>query len=146
MNYLTIWDFILLPFYLLLIYIIASWIKNKHIEKSPEYKYYVWGLFAKIFGGIGVCLIYTLYYDGGDTTAYIRSSIALGNLLFKEPAGFFSILTGNLTTENWSLFDYTTGWPSYYRRQDVKSFSVVRFVSIFSILGFKSFIFTTILI
>ncbi len=144
MKYLTIWDFVLLPFYLLLIYFIASWIKNRHIEKSPEYKYYVWGLFAKIFGGIGVCLIYEFYYDGGDTTYYIKSSIALGNLLFKDPAGFFSILTGNLSLENWLLFDHTTGWPGYYHNE--KSFTVIRFVSIFSILGFKSFILTTILI
>jgi hypothetical protein len=64
------WDWLLLPFYLLAIYFIAVWIRNKNIRSQPLYKYFLWGLFVKIIGAIGVCMVYVYYYsDGGDTLA-----------------------------------------------------------------------------
>ncbi|MCK4661854.1 MAG: hypothetical protein KAT68_03230 [Bacteroidales bacterium] len=144
MEYFSFIDVFLIPVSLIIIYFIAANIKLRKIDNSPEYRYYVWGLFAKIFGAIGLCIIYTKYYEGGDTTAYFKSSVALGNLLFKSPGTFFSILSGNLSPENYSHFNFSTGWPAYYN--DPTAFSVVRFVSIFTIIGFKRFYLTSIII
>ena len=64
-------DYIVISVYLIIMFLMANYIKNRHIDQNPIYKYYVWGLFAKVAGAVAMGLIYTLYYkDGGDTTAY----------------------------------------------------------------------------
>ncbi|RLD47225.1 MAG: hypothetical protein DRI94_14125, partial [Bacteroidetes bacterium] len=140
-NYIDIWDFILLPFYLVIIYFIARFIKDKNIREHPEYKYYITGLFASIFGSIFFCLIYNYYYQGGDTIGYYISAKALNNLMHKDFGAFFSIFTGHLTQENYSVFDATTGYPWYYR--DAQSFTTVRFASVFLIFGLKKILLTS---
>ncbi len=144
MEYLSAWDIVLIPVYLGIIILFANSVKRRKILHHPEYKFYTWGLFAKIFGAISVCVIYTLYYQGGDTTAYFKSAVAFGKLFFKNPGAYFSIFGGNLSPENYSFFDSSTGFPFFYN--DVKAFAVVRFVSIFTIFGLRNFYLTSMLI
>lgn len=144
-SYIDIWDFVLLPFYLVIIYIIARYIKDKNINEHPEFKYFIYGLFASIFGSIFFCLIYNYYYGGGgDTIGYYISSKALNNLMYKNFGVYLSILSGHLTPENHSYFDSNTGYPWYWN--DSQSFTTVRITSIFIIFGLKKFILTSVLI
>lgn len=143
---LSVYDILLTPFYLLVIFLFARRVRNKNIVTNPVYKYYIPGLFAKIAGGIGVCLIYTFYYRGGDTTGYFQGGTAMVNLLFKNPEGCFSILFGNVDGESWLLFDYSTGWPPWYMWRDPNTFFVIRFIAPLVLLAFKSFIVTAILL
>jgi len=143
-NYIDIWDYILLPFYLVIIYFIARFIKDKNINEHPEFKYYIKGLFASVFGSIFFCLIYNYYYGGGDTIGYYISAKALNNLMYKDFHSYLSILTGHLTPENYSAFDSNTGYPWYY--SDPQSFTVVRFTSVFLILGLRKFILSSIIV
>ncbi len=146
MKFLTIWDFVLLPIYVFIPYIIAKSYQKRKILKDPIYKYYTSGLMMKIFGGIGICIIYTFYYNGGDTLAYNEGAVAMSNMLFKSPETFFSLLFNNRTPENWSMFDVNTKWPPLYMYKDTLTFSVSRFSWIFSLFGFRSFVLTTILL
>src|ERR1035437_2475795 len=143
-GYITIIDFILLPFYLLIIYFVAIRIQNKNIDDTPCYKYYVKGLFAKLAISIIFCCIYVFYYQGGDTTGYFNSSVSLGKIFFKNPAYYFDMMRGNLSMENYTIFDFDTNAPGYYR--DSQSFAVVRFVSPITIITFNSYILSTILL
>lgn len=144
MKFLEIWDLILPPFYLGIIYFFARSIQKKNILKIPEYKYFIWGLYAKIIGGIGVVLVYCFYYVGGDTIGYFEGSVYTSNLLSVDPQAYFSILSGNLSPENFSAFTVETGYPMYYK--DFQSFSVIRFTSILTFFAGKSFMVTTILV
>jgi len=146
MKFLTIWDFVLLPIYVFIPYIIAKSYQKRKILKDPIYKYYTSGLMMKIFGGIGICIIYTFYYNGGDTLAYNEGAVAMSNMLFKSPETFFSLLFNNRTLENWSMFDASTTWPPSYMYKDTLTFSVIRFSSFFALLGCRSLVLTTILI
>jgi len=146
MEYITIWDFILLPLYIIIIYFIAYKIKSRNIEKRPEYKYYISGLFVKIFGGICVCLIYIYYYKGGDTISYYESALAVSNMLYKSSDVFFSILSGDLSKENFSFFDASTSWPPSYIYKDPSTFAVGRFSVPFMFFSFKSYFIVSILI
>lgn len=139
-------DILLSPLYLLVIFLFARRIRKKNIANNPIYRYYIPGLFAKMVGGISVCLIYTLYYEGGDTIGYFQGGTAMVNLLFKNPEGCFSILLGNVGGGGWFLFDHSTGWPAYYMWRDPNTFFVIRFITPLILLGFKSFIVTTILL
>jgi hypothetical protein len=138
-------DYIVISVYLIIMFLMANYIKNRHIDQNPIYKYYVWGLFAKVAGAVAMGLIYTLYYkDGGDTTAYYRSSEALVNLFLQNPMGYFKILFGEVSKETiLSSFSNQTGYPMYWTKYT--SFSVVRVTSFFTIIGLKNYFTSTIL-
>lgn len=143
-EYLKVYDIFLVPAYLLIIYVVSTIITNREIGQRPHYKYFRWGLFAKLLAGLVFCSIYLFYYEGGDTLYYYSGSKSLVKLIGKDFSTFLSILFGNNNIENYSVFDSSTGWPIYYR--DSSAFSVVRFSVFFIILGLGSFLGTTIVL
>src|SRR3977135_1261465 len=86
MDYLSFMDLIIAPILLIFFFIIANAIKARHIEQEPYYKYFVPALFLKVFGGIGVCLVYVYYYNGGDTTGYYIDNTCVSRLFLKDPS------------------------------------------------------------
>lgn len=143
---LSIWDILLTPIYIFIIYIIAYRIKATQIIKHPEYTYFVKGITVKIFGGIAFALVYTFYYQGGDTYTYFIDSRALGKLFLTNMQPALSILMGNLTPENLSAFNAETGGLHYYVMKDSNTFTVVRYSMLFNLIGAQTYIPTTILI
>lgn len=141
---LTIFDLLLAPIYLIIIYFIASYIQHRNINKQPLYKWYTRGLMAKLFGAISVCLIYQLYYSNGDTVAYFETSRAILNLANKDIYVFFDVIRGHVTPENYSCFDSSTSWPVYWR--DEKALFVGRLLVPICFLSFKSFVIAAILL
>lgn len=111
------------------------------IESHPEYKYYTKGLYVKLIGGISLCLIYSLYYGGGDTVTYFSDGVCMFRLLFSNPAGFITVMRDGLNINNYFYFNDFTGFPVYYR--DYATFYVVRIATPFVVLGAGSFIVTT---
>ncbi|MCE3278822.1 MAG: hypothetical protein K0S44_1013 [Bacteroidetes bacterium] len=140
----TIFDLLLTPFYLLLIYSVAGSIQKKNEVKMPLYKWYTKGLIVKLLGAISVCLIYQFYYTGGDTVAYFQTARAICNLIHKDPLVFFDVLFGDNSPMNYSYFDSTTGWPVYWR--DEKALFVARWVVPLVFLSFKTFTVTAVLL
>ncbi len=137
-------DYTILAVYLVIMFLIASSIKNQKIEQNPVYRYYVWGLFAKVAGAVALGLIYTLYYKGGgDTTAYYISAEIMVNLLFENPTAFLRILAGETGGELHSFFTPQTGYPMYWGKYS--SFAVARAATPFAFLGFQNYFTATIL-
>jgi hypothetical protein len=140
----TLLDLILTPFYLLLVFVIASYIQRKHEHKNPVYRYFRAGAMAKAIGAVALCLIYTLYYDGGDTVNYFDTSYTVLNLWPKYKSEFFDVMMGHTTMENYSLFDNDTEWPFFWF--DDNAMFVSRFITPLCFLAFKTFIPTAILL
>jgi hypothetical protein len=135
---LSVFDLILTPIYIFIAWMIANFIQKKKLYNHPEYKYFTYGLLAKITGAIGLGLIYYFYYpDGGDTTNYFESARAYVNLFFKNKEDFFQGWIGS-SKEDYYFFDESTGYPVYYHR-DPNSFFVVRLLISLVALGFKSY-------
>lgn len=147
-GYFTIepWEYILLMFYLFIILVISIRTRNKHIAKSPSYKYYIPGLFAKLAGSTFFCMIYIYYYNGGDTTAYYECGLAYANLFMKNYASFFHVLFGANSIENLSFFDSSTGSPLQYMYNDSQTLMVIRVISPLLLLSFKSYLLCTVLL
>ena len=143
-TYYDLLDLLLTPLYLMVILIWARWYQQTKIDQHPEYKFFTLGLLAKIGGAIGVCLIYTFYYSGGDSTLYFDSSKAMLRLADQNPDGFLKVMLEPMSKENFSYFNSDTGWPAY--RKDVHSFFVVKIITLFSFLAGGSFINTAILL
>ncbi|MDA3890623.1 MAG: hypothetical protein PF517_03050 [Salinivirgaceae bacterium] len=141
-NLITIQDLFIVPFLLLVAYFVGTRIKNKHIKEKPYYKYFVWGLWVKIFAGLAFAGIYLFYYGGGDTVYYFHGTQCTVNMLAKDIPTFFKIIFGNHSPEVGSMFDRYTGYPYYFR--DPNSFSVCRFNVPFYLLGLGSYMGNTI--
>lgn len=139
-------DFLVTPLYLAIIFLLAKRIKDKRIEQEPYYRYFLPGLFIKIAGGIGVCLIYTLYYKGGDTVLYFDNGQLLAKMFIKNPDKMLEILwRDDISYREWFIYDYQASiYPVYVR--SVNSFFVLKCTWFLSTLAFNSFIGATILL
>ena len=86
LYYFTFVDFVYSAFLLFIIYYFAKSISDSNKHKGPEYKYFMPALLLKLLGGIGVVLIYNVYYYGGDIQALgvlrveLRSCVATSSL------------------------------------------------------------------
>jgi hypothetical protein len=132
------WDAVIAPVYIIILVMIANSIRIRKVHLQPEYKYFTWGLVAKMFGAIAVCLIYTFYYDGGDTVNYFTSTQAFANLMEKDFSSFMKAMFDAQTQENYSLFDSNTGYPLYW--WDARSTMVSKLLVPVYYLGMKSFV------
>ncbi len=67
MQYLTLWDLILGPIYLIILIAIARKMRDKRYPPGHALRqYYLKGLYAKFGGAIFIALVYQYYYRGGD--------------------------------------------------------------------------------
>src|SRR5690242_11626961 len=110
-------DFIVTPILLAIIFLYFKRVKDKRIEQEPYYKYYLPALFIKIAGGIGVCLIYTLYYKGGDTVLYFENDQLLAKMFYHNPEKMLEILwRDDISYREWFIYDYQASvYPVYVR-------------------------------
>lgn len=81
MKYVGIWDFIMVPLFLVLAHYFSSSTANKMIGENPEYKYYRKGFLFKIYAGLAFGLVYAFYYGGGDTMVYWRDAKILNSMI-----------------------------------------------------------------
>ncbi|MEO8762037.1 MAG: hypothetical protein ABI388_11155 [Bacteroidia bacterium] len=135
---LSVFDLLITPLYIFIAWLIANFIKNKNIYNKPEYKYFTYGLMAKIAGAIGLGLVYFFYYGGGDTTNYYESAKAYDNLFFKNQVDFWQGWLGDARGIEYYFFDDGTGYPVYHQK-DSNSFFVVRLLIPVVALGLKSY-------
>lgn len=94
MQFITLMDYLLLPFYLVVIFVIANNFKNKHYPPGhPWRKYFMPALNVKIFGAIFIGLVYQYYYGGGDTAYYFYQSKIVNEAISEDPfRGFILML------------------------------------------------------
>jgi hypothetical protein len=82
MQYLTIWDLVLAPIFLgVLIFIANRQREKKYPVGHPLRRYFLPGLYVKLFGAIFIALIYQYYYGGGDTFNYYNHSRIINSSL-----------------------------------------------------------------
>jgi hypothetical protein len=93
MQFITLLDYLLLPFYLIIIYVIANNFKNKYYSPGhPWRKYFIPALSVKIIGAIFIGLIYQYYYGGGDTAYYFYQSKIVNEAIFDNPGKGMALL------------------------------------------------------
>ena len=142
----SIEDLILVPLYLIVIIGLARLIKSNNINKYPEYKYFLKGLWFKIIGVSAFISVYLFYYGGGDTLAYFRGAKCLGNLLVQDFSKGLAVLFNTDSYENsYSSFNYETGFPHSHYFANKNTFLVCRLSAPLYLLGSKSFLITSFL-
>ncbi|MGC9331198.1 MAG: hypothetical protein ACP5DZ_04885 [Bacteroidales bacterium] len=142
-TYITIGDWLLLPVYLIFMLAIAIMYRGR-LKDEQDKKFFMWGLWAKLVGGLAFALVYVYYYGGGDTTSYWHSAKCLINLAGENFHAFWKLMTGSMDAEYLSAFNHNTGYPLY--RHDPKAFAVNRFLVPFVFLGAKKFLVSTLVL
>ncbi|HXP49595.1 MAG TPA: hypothetical protein VN922_06570, partial [Bacteroidia bacterium] len=144
--FIYLWEWLALPFYILIIYFISRAHQKNKIKDNPLYEYYQKGLILKILGGIAFALIYYYYYQGGDTFMYFESAMTMKNLMIQSFPSFARNEFGGATTANFALFNQNTGYPLLYMYNDPQTFSVIRLVTPIVFLSFSGYLISTVLI
>jgi hypothetical protein len=78
--------------YLLLIYIIAVFIRGHKVQTNPEYKFFIKGIAIKIIGALSFTMIYLFYYGDGDTVYYFEGARTLANIFLSDPVEYFELI------------------------------------------------------
>lgn len=141
------WEWLFVFFIIIVFAILAIRKKRKMILIHKEYQYYVYGLYARLFGALIFCVIYVYYYNkAGDTIAYFESSMALANLFDQDPMAYFEALKLSPSVEARTLFSDKTGYPYAYLYYDAKTFIIIKLISPITILTGKSFLISSVVV
>jgi hypothetical protein len=143
MQFFSFTDIILPPVVFAIILFFAKiYARNKQVD-HPEYRYFINGLLIKLFGGLSLCFVYTLYYPGGDTVQYYRDGLCFVRLLFTDPSSFLIVLTKKASFANLYYFNADSGYPAYFR--DPKAWFVVKITFLIVFFSMQSFVVATLL-
>ncbi|HRD52307.1 MAG TPA: hypothetical protein PKY96_06630 [Flavobacteriales bacterium] len=137
------WEWLGAVVYLAIIFFVFIRRRNKRMREFPEYRYYLTGVYAKLFGAMFFSLIYFYYYPGGDTTAYYYSALAMRNLAFADPQEYLRQLMGDNSMRAWLTYSEATAKPYQYVFFDKRTFAVLQATSVLAIFTFKSYLITS---
>lgn len=132
-QYLTIWDLILTPIYLLVIIAIARQQREKwYPEGHALRRYFLPGLYVKLGGAIFIGLIYQFYYGGGDTFHFYKHSLIINSSLNDSVDTWLKLILRQPIEGNPQLYPYVS-LMEWYR--DPSSYTVAVFGALFGLLN-----------
>ena len=132
-QYLTIWDLVLTPLYLVVLIFVAKRIRDKRYPVShPLRKYFLPGLLVKFGGAIFIALVYQYYYGGGDTYLYFTQSKIINSALDDSVSTWFKLLFRMSPEADPYIYRYSS---QLYWYNDAASYSVPAIGAIFGLLN-----------
>jgi hypothetical protein len=146
-QYITLLDFVLLPFIFLILYRVARFLRNRYLPKTnPLRPYFMPALLLKIAGAVAFAMVYNFYYGFGDTFHFYNMGTFFTNIFKHDLSNVFSVyLTGgddfyipkSNSAVNETNFDYL------YNHQ-LATIVVGRFSSFLGLFCFNNFLLITI--
>ena len=137
MQYITITDYLLLPFFLFIVFLIASYYRNKYYKKKhPLRKYFMWAFGLKIFGGIFVGLLYYYYYGGGDTLNYWHQTLIINSSLHDSFSTWFRLITNFADMYDTDAYPYTSQMYWYTSPPEFIISAIGAFLGLFTLTTF----------
>jgi len=108
MQYITINDYLLLPVYLFVVFILAAYFRNRYYPlKDPLRKYFMPAFSVKIMGAIFIGIVYQYYYKGGDTLNFWNHSAIINSSLGDSFAVWLRLITSSADPYDTDVFPYT---------------------------------------
>jgi hypothetical protein len=136
-QYLTTWDLVLTPIYLLILVSIAKWMRDRKYPKGhPLRRYYLPGLYVKFGGAIFIALIYQYYYEGGDTYNFYSHSRIINSALDNSISNWLQLLIRRSPDSNPALYPFTSQMEWY---NDPSSYTVSVIGALFGLLNGTSY-------
>lgn len=142
-EYITLLDYVILPFVLAIVYGIAYKYRNKHYPPNhPWRKYFIPGLTVKIFGALFISMVYVYYYEGGDTVNFYTQARVINTAIDNSLLKWFDLVLHIPDTSNPAYYDYIT---QLYWYDDIGSYIVCSITAVLSMLAFNTFLPTAVL-
>lgn len=138
MEFINLYDFLLVPVYIVLLYLLVSF-RSKKYGPDPLRKYFIAGFFLHMVGSILYCLIIIFYYGYGDSLTFFQGSEFLRKVI---SATGDPITPFTMNAEDFQrLVQTTNGLESPIPTGlDVSSnLTVVRISTVLSYIGFDSY-------
>lgn len=139
---LSIFDFVLLPFYLGIVYLVAYKMRDRLSKKNPLRKYFIPALSIKIFGAIFIGLIYGYYYKGGDTFYYFNQAQVLNSSFNESPFKWINLLFHIPSTDDVNYYQYISQMEWYV---DPASYTIVSLTAFLSAFTLNTYLSTSVL-
>lgn len=138
MQFITLTDYFLLPFFLLIIYAVAYFIRKRDYPPGhPWYPYFMTGLTLKIVGAILIGMIYQYYYGGGDTSMYFLTAKVVNSSFADSPGKWFNLIMHIPEWYDGEYFSYIDKMPWY---ASTSEYAVAAIAAIFGILCMTSYL------
>jgi len=143
MQFITITDYLLLPFYLMLIFFLAYQVRNKlYHEGHPWRKYFMPALTVKVFGAIFIGLTYQFHYGGGDTYHFFHFAGVINSSFTASPYKWLNLV---FHIPSWYDGDYYE-WVSQIHWYDaVQNYAVSSVAAVLGIFAFNTYLPTAVL-
>jgi hypothetical protein len=134
-------DLIVTPIIILLVYGFAYLVRSRVTDKVNR-KYFFPALTVKIVGAILLGLIYTFYYDGGDTFKFhTYGSRILWNIILDSPSKGVKLFFQDQENRE-ALYDFYSRIPIVY---DPPSFYIAKIATVFDLFTFSTYTATAVL-
>lgn len=132
-NFISIIDYVLVPFYLLIIYGVAIFIQNKdYPEGHPWRPYFMKGLTFKIVGAIMIGFVYQYYYGSGDTALYFVESKVINSAFSESPERWLKLILHIPSWYDGDYYKYISQMPWYDEVSEFTTCAIAAFVGIFT--------------
>lgn len=133
----TILDYILLPFYILLFYFIVK--KKTQKYEADLKKYIITAFFIRMFGSVAYSMLVQYYYGYGDSFMYYYGSNFITDQLGKDFSNISYFLVSGKEAEDW--YNFVVGDINYSGYFGIPSaFIIMKISAILSYLSFNKFI------
>lgn len=143
MQFLTLWDLLLTPFYLLLLVFLAKRQRNKRYPKGHALrKYYLPGLYAKFGGALFISFVYAFYYKGGDTFNYFSQAQIVNSALGDSVEKWIKLLFHSSYYESPEIYIYAA---QLYWYNSPTEYTVVVITALLGLFTFTTFLPTALL-
>jgi hypothetical protein len=137
-QYLTIWDLVLTPIYLILLGYFAMRHRDKNYPSGhPLHTYYLPGLWVKFGGVLFIALVYQYYYGGGDTFNYFKYANIVNSSLSDSLTTWVKLIFRVSVAEDYTLYPYASQIEFY---SDPASYAIVSITAILGLLTFNTYI------
>jgi hypothetical protein len=143
---LELFDIMLMPLFLVLIYFIGSRARARYAGNEVLYRYFGQAMWVKVFCAMAFCLVYMYYYNGGDTMAYYHWANQWSKYLFSNPVGAIEFIIEDDRMIFWN-FVYNSNWNNclYIMKYGSSEVFFVKIVSIVNLIGANSMLCTSML-
>jgi hypothetical protein len=132
-QYLTIWDWVLTPIYLLVLGLLAKRFRDKHYPKGHVlHRYFLPGLWVKFAGAIFIGLIYQFYYGGGDTFQFFAHARTINSAFDDSVLTWLKLFLRVPVDSDPALYQYVSQMEWYH---DPASYTTARIAAFLGLLN-----------
>lgn len=141
MQYITIFDYLLLPVYLFIFYAIIKKIAVKYPDPELR-KYFFMAFYLHMFGAVAYALMVQYYYGYGDSFVFYYGSDFLSTRLLRDPGNYQYFLKSAEDVKAW--YDFEVGDMNYSGYFGITSnLFIMKVSALLSFLAFNKYLIIT---